>query len=133
MKRTLILIAAICAAVLVTPAASAKAGEVDKLAASTCADERKALGRKAFTKKYGERRTMHSCIRRSRVKVRNAQRQAERNCGYELMEVGLEVFIEDYGSDDTGTDAMANCIADWLDYLLEPPGLEEEEEEELEV
>ncbi len=120
MKRALILISVTCLAVLATSAPAPAATSVDKMAAATCAKERKAIGRKAFTKKYGERRSVQSCIRRSRVKVRAAQQQAEQECADELAESGLEQFAEDYGSDETGSDAMANCVADTTEFNLEP-------------
>jgi hypothetical protein len=132
MKRTLILTSALCVALLAAtgsaqPAPSGK--PVDKLAAATCAKERKAIGRKAFTKKYGER-SMPSCIRRTRPKVRAAQRQAVQDCNDELAEYGPVEFAEDYGSDESGSDAMANCIAETVDWLLAPEDDSGEEEEE---
>jgi hypothetical protein len=131
MKRALILISVTCVAVLATSVSAQAATSVDKLAASTCAKERKAIGRKAFTKKYGERRSMQHCIRRTRARVRAAQQQAEQECADELAEEGFSQFAEDYGSDETGSDAMANCIADVTAFNLDPTvdsGDEEEEE-----
>jgi hypothetical protein len=122
MKRTPILILVISAALLVLPAgAPAKTSPVDKQAAQACAQEKKSIGRKAFTKKYGEApRGMQNCIRRTRGKVRAAQREAEQACQAELAALGLEQFIEDYGSDETGWDAMANCVAEQADGILVP-------------
>jgi hypothetical protein len=132
--RKVALISCICASLLAFPAtAPAKGGPVDKLAASTCAKERKAIGRKAFSKKYGERRSMQTCIRRTRGKVRGAQRQAAQDCAEELAELGPAEFAEDYGSDETGTDAMANCIAETIEWLLEPEDDSGDEGEEEEV
>jgi hypothetical protein len=130
MKRALILISVTCVALLATSASAPAAASVDRLAASTCAKERKANGRKAFTKKYGERRSMQTCIRRSRAKVGSAQRQAEQECADELAEVGFAEFAEDYGSDETGSDAMANCIADTIDFILDPSDDADEADEE---
>jgi transposase len=131
MKRALILISVTCVAVLATSVSAQAATSVDKAAAATCAKERKAIGRKAFTKKYGERRSMQKCIHRTRGRVWAAQRQAEQECAEELAEVGFADFAEDYGSDETGSDAMANCIADATDFILDPgddSGDEDEEE-----
>src|SRR5687768_914417 len=131
MKRALILISVTCVALLATSAPAPAATSVDKMAAATCAKERKVIGRTAFTKKYGKRRSTQTCIRRTRVRVRSAQQQAEQECAQELAEVGLDQFAEDYGSDETGSDAMANCIADTTEFNLEPaedPGDGDEEE-----
>jgi transposase len=121
MKRALILISVTCVAVLATSVSAQAAASVDRAAAATCAKERKAIGRKAFTKKYGERRSMQNCIQRTRGRVRAAQTQAEQECAEELAEVGFADFAEDYGSDETGSDAMANCIADTTALILDPP------------
>ena len=92
MRRTLILIAALCLALLVTAAPASASISVTKTAAATCAKERKAIGRKAFTKKYGAKRTMQRCIRRTRPRVVAAQRQAEQECAEELAELGFAEF-----------------------------------------
>ena len=130
MRRTLILIAALCLALLVTAALASASISVTKTAAATCAKERKAIGRKAFTKKYGAKRTMQRCIRRTRPRVVAAQRQAEQECAEELAELGFAEFAEDYGSDETGSDAMANCIAETLDFILAPSDDSDDPDEE---
>jgi hypothetical protein len=119
--RRIALVCAFCASVLALPATAPAKGPTDKVAAATCAKERKAIGRQAFTKKYGEKRGMQSCIRRTRGRVVAAQRQAEQECAEELAELGFAEFAEDYGSDETGSDAMANCVAETLDFILSPP------------
>ena len=133
MRLTLILISALCIALLTTTGSAGASTSVSKLAAGTCAKERKAIGRKAFTKKYGEKRTMQTCIRRTRAKVTAAERQAAQECNEELAALGFAEFAEDYGSDETGSDAMANCIAETVDFILDPgvdSGDDSDEEDE---
>lgn len=132
MRRTLIPITALCLALLAqTGSAPASATtSVTKQAAATCAKERKETGRKAFARKYGERRGMQTCIRRTRPKVLAAQRQAEQECQQELAELGIAEFAEDYGSDESGSDAMANCVAETADFILDPSVDEDETDEE---
>jgi hypothetical protein len=135
-RRSLILIPALCIALLAALAAAPAAPgakSVDKQAQSTCAQERKAIGRKAFVKRYGEGpRGMQACVRRTRAKVRAAQRAAEQSCQAELAALGLTQFIEDYGTDDSGWDAMSNCVAETADGILVPgdDSVDEELEEE---
>jgi transposase len=130
MKRALILISVTCVAMLATSVSAQAATSVDQMAAATCAKQRKAIGGKAFTKKYGKRRSMQNCIRRTRARVRAAQSQAEQECAQELAEVGFADFAEDYGSDETGSDAMANCIADETAFILDPPDDSDDPDEE---
>jgi hypothetical protein len=136
MKRTAVLISILSAALLLTPgaAAPAAASSVDTLAAQTCSQEKKSIGRKAFTKRYGKgRKGMRSCIRRTRGDVRAAQHEAAAECAAELTEWGPEVFADVYGTDATGSDAMANCIEEAVDWSLDlddGSGDDEGEEEE---
>lgn len=101
------------------PARQALPG-AEKLAASTCAQERKATGQRAFTRKYRERDAMRSCARKVRRKVRVAIREANRLCREELAELGSAEFAEVWGTDESGSDAIAECVAYTLDSLLQP-------------
>jgi hypothetical protein len=108
---------------LVLPAsAAAKAGgkSVDRLAAQACAKERQRLGKPAFRKKYGERATARACIRRTRNRVKAALRNASAECLAELAEIGPAEFAEDYGSDESGSDAFAECVDDTVALNFEP-------------
>jgi hypothetical protein len=110
-------------ALLAMPSAGAAKGagkSSDKLAVGTCAKERKQIGREAFTKKYGERRAMRACVRRSRGKVKAAVTQATTACEQELAVLGWLEFVHLYGSDETGADAFAECVADEVDAILDP-------------
>jgi hypothetical protein len=69
------------------------------------------MGRAAFAKKYGAENPMRSCVRRNRARVRAALRSANEACQEELAELGPDEFAEEWGSDDTGFDAMAECVA----------------------
>jgi transposase len=134
MPKARYLVAALAVALLlVLPAsAAAKAGgkPVDRLAAQACAKERKQLGKSAFLKKYGERATARACVRRTRNRVKAALRDASDQCLAELAEIGPEEFAEDYGSDETSSDAYTECVDDTAELLLEPDDEEEYEDEE---
>jgi hypothetical protein len=110
-------------ALLALPSAGAAKGagkSADKLAAGTCIKERKQIGRTAFAKRYGERRAMRACIRRSRGKVKAAVTQATTACEQELAVLGWLEFVHLYGSDEIGADAFAECVADEVDEVLDP-------------
>jgi hypothetical protein len=110
-------------ALLMIPSAGAAKGvgkSSDTLAAAACAKERKQIGRAAFTKEYGERRAMRVCVRRSRGKVKAAVTQATTACEQELAVLGWLEFVYLYGSDETGADAFAECVADEVDEALDP-------------
>jgi transposase len=122
---------------LVLPASSAaKAGgkTVDRLAAQACAKERKQIGKSAFLKKYGERAPARACLRRSRSKVKAALRDASSECLAELAEIGPAEFAEDYGTDETGSDAFEECVELTASASLDPDEeyeeYEDDEEEE---
>jgi hypothetical protein len=113
------------AAVLVLPSGAAAkqgggGGSVDQLAAAQCAQERQDIGRNAFHKKYGDRQSMRSCVRRTRGRVRAAVNQANQDCQAELTQDGVASFIEDYGTDPTRSDAFEECVAEGADDLLNP-------------
>ncbi|MGH2956385.1 MAG: hypothetical protein ACRDL6_05250 [Solirubrobacterales bacterium] len=109
------------------PAKQAAAG-VDKLAARSCAKERKESGRRAFERKYGEADAMRACAKRARRKVRAATREADRLCQEELAALGPEEFAEEWGAEESGSDAIAECVAYTLDSLLQPESEEDERE-----
>jgi hypothetical protein len=113
------------ALLLVLPASTAaKAGgkPVDRFAAQACAKERQQIGKTAFRKKYGERATTRACVRRTRSRVKAALRDASAECLAELAEIGPAEFAEDYGSDESGSDAFAECVGDTAALNLEPDG-----------
>jgi hypothetical protein len=128
------LIVAFAAVLLLALPASApaKAGgkSVDRLAAQACAKERKQIGRSAFLKKYGERASTRTCVRRARTRVKAALRDASDECLAELAEIGPAEFAEDYGSDESGSDAFAECVAGTAELLLEPEDEEDYEDNE---
>jgi hypothetical protein len=136
MPRTRHLVVALAAIlVMVLPAsAAAKAGgkPIDRRAAQACAKERKQIGRSAFLKKYGNRQPARACVRRTRNRVRAALHAAESECLAELAEIGPTEFAEDYGSDETGSDALEQCINETLGLYLDPDDGDEEEDEEAE-
>ena len=112
--------------------AAAKAGgkPVDRLAAQACANERQEIGKAAFRKKYGERATMRACVRRTRNRARAALRDASDQCLAELAEIGAEEFAEEYGTDETGSDAFEQCVDGTAELILEPEDEDSGEDEE---
>jgi transposase len=133
MPKARYLVATLAAALLLVLPASAvaKAGgkSVDRLAAQACAKERKQIGRSAFLKKYGERATARACVRRTRNRVKAAFRDASNECLAELAEIGPAEFAEDYGTDETGSDAFAECVDDTATLNLEPDNEDDYEDD----
>jgi hypothetical protein len=120
-RHLLVALAAVLALVLPASAAAKAGGKpVDRLAAQACAKERQQIGKAAFRKKYGERATARACVRRTRKRVKAALRDATAECLAELAEIGPAEFAEDYGSDESGSDAFAECVDDTAALDLEP-------------
>jgi hypothetical protein len=119
--KLLVALAAILMLALPASAAAKVGGKpVDRLAAQACANERGEKGKAAFRKKYGERATMRACVRRTRHRARAALRNATDQCLAELAEIGPEEFADEYGTDETGSDAFQQCV-DWTaEWILEP-------------
>ena len=119
-----IFVAAITAGLLLLPAGAAagQGGQVSSLAAQQCAQERATIGKKAFRKKYGAKRTMKSCVKHTRSQVVAALPSANSDCQAELAEIGTDEFIFDYGEDETSSlaDAMSECVAEDVDGILNP-------------
>jgi hypothetical protein len=112
------------AALLALPAgaAASQGGQVNSLTAQQCNQEKADLGKKAFRKRYGAKHTMRACIKRTRPQVAAALDTANADCQNELAQSGLTQFIDDYGEDATDTldNAMAECIAEDADEILNP-------------
>jgi hypothetical protein len=112
------------AALIALPAGAAakQGGQVEGLAAQQCNQERAAIGRKAFHKKYGAKHSQRSCAKRTRSGVIAAIATANQDCQDELAQSGTMQFIDDYGVDATDTvdSAMAECVAEDVDQILNP-------------
>ena len=112
------------AALLALPAGSAASlgGQVSSLTAQQCSQERAAIGKKAFRKRYGARRTMRACAKKTKAPVAAALGTANSDCQDELAENGVADFIDEYGDDVTDAldDAMAECVAEDVDEILNP-------------
>ena len=122
-KASCLIVALAATLLLVLPSAgAAKPGgkSVDRMAAQACAQERKQIGKSAFRKKYGERATSRACVRRTRNRVKAALRGASDECLTELAIVGAAEFAEDYGSDESGSDAFEQCVDETAEFLLDP-------------
>jgi hypothetical protein len=112
------------AALIALPAGAAakQGGQVESLAALQCNQERADIGKRAFRRKYGDKRTMRSCAKRTRPQVTAAMGIAAGDCQDELDESGNAEFIDDYGDDPTDSidSAMDECVAEDVDMLLNP-------------
>lgn len=114
----------LAAAVLALPASApaGQGGQVSSLAAQQCAQERAEIGKKAFHKRYGQKRTMRACARRYRGRVAAALATATQDCQAELSEIGDADFIDEYGDEPTDSVeyAMSECVAEDVDEILNP-------------
>jgi hypothetical protein len=112
------------AALLLLPvsAAAGQTGPVNGLSAQYCGQERATLGKKAFKKRYGAKRTMRTCVKRNRKFVVSAIRVANEDCQDELAMIGSLDFIDEYGEDPTDSvdNAMTECVAEEIDLILSP-------------
>ena len=122
------------AALLALPAgaAASQGGQVNSLTAQQCAQEKAEIGKKAFRKRYGAKHTMRNCAKRTKPEVAAALNTAGSDCQAELNQSGLAEFIDDYGEDVTDTldNAMAECIAEATDQILNPDDYVDDEEDE---
>jgi hypothetical protein len=121
------------AALLALPAgaAASQGGQVNGLAAQQCAKERAEIGKKAFRKRYGAKHTMRNCTKRTKPQVQSALGTASGDCQDELTQNGAAEFIDDYGEDagDSLENAMAECIAEDVEEILNPDDYVDDEEE----
>jgi hypothetical protein len=112
------------AALLALPAgaAASQGGQVTSLTAQQCAQEKAEIGKRAFHKRYGARHAMRACARRTKGQVAADLGTASSDCQDELAQNGAAAFIDDYGADvtDTVDNAMAECIAEDADQILNP-------------
>jgi len=122
------------AALLALPAgaAASQGGQVASLSAQQCNQERAAIGKKAFRKRYGAKHTMRACVRRTRPQVVAAVGTADSDCQQELAQSGVAEFIDDYGEDATDTldNAMAECLDEDIDETLNPEDYEDDGEDD---
>jgi hypothetical protein len=112
------------AALVAAPASAAagQGGQVSSRAAQQCAQERAEIGKKAFHKRYGQKRTMRACAKRHRGEVVAALNSAAEDCQAELNDVGAAEFIDEYGDEPTDSVdyAMSECVAEEVDEILNP-------------
>jgi hypothetical protein len=103
-------------------AAAASGGQVAGLTAQQCSQERAAIGKKAFRKRYGARHTMRNCTKRTRPQVVAAIGTASSQCEDELNQDGAMDFLDTYGDDPTDSIdyAVSECVAETVDQILNP-------------
>ena len=107
---------------LPTGAAAVSGGQVAGLTAQQCSQERAAIGKRAFRKRYGARHTMRACAKRTRAQVVAAMGVASSECHDDLAEGGVPDFIDEYGDDPTDSvdSAVSECVAEIVDEILNP-------------
>jgi hypothetical protein len=125
----------LAAALLALPASAAagQGGQVATLAGHQCAHERADLGKRVFRKRYGQKHPMRACARRHRARVSAAVGSASQDCQADLADFGETDFIDLYGDEPTDSldYAMAECVAEGVDEILNPDDdLEEDTDEE---
>ena len=112
----------LAAALLALPAGATagQGGQVSSLATQQCVQERAAIGKKAFHKKYGAKHSMKVCAKHTRTQVVTAVRTANDDCQAELNEIGAANFIDEYGDEPTDSVdyAMSECVAESVDEIL---------------
>lgn len=112
MKKTLILVAACCAAMSVAVAgASAESTSTDpvKVAKALCVDQKNA-DKAAFAATYGERNAMRNCKRAARGTAEQAVANASQECRAE-QETDPAAFQATYGSNGNGKNAFGKCVS----------------------
>jgi hypothetical protein len=113
-------------------AGAKQGGAVNSLTAQQCAQERADIGRKAFRKRYGAKHAMRACAKRNRAQVASAVGTATQDCQAELSDLGVADFVDEYGDEPTDSVdyAMAECIAEDVDEILNPEDYVDDEEED---
>ena len=99
----------IVAVALFAPAlAAAKPGHgvAVRAAVKACVQERKE-GREAFVNKYGHP-AQRNCVRQTLPEARNAAQE----CRAERAEDGVDVFRENWGTNENGANAFGKCVSD---------------------
>jgi hypothetical protein len=115
-------------------AAAGQGGQVSSLTAQQCGQERADIGKKAFRKRYGQKRTMRACAKRHRGQVATALSTAAQDCQAELSELGVADFIDEHGDEPTDSVdyAMAECVAEDVDETLNPEDYVDDDEDDTE-
>lgn len=91
-------------------AAGPNGKQIGKLAAKSCAKERKALGSKGFKALYGKR-AMPNCIGVTKPEVREAIRNGSQECRAERAELGVDAFRDKYGNNKNKRNAFGKCVS----------------------
>jgi hypothetical protein len=125
-------ILAVAALALPASAAAGQGGQVSSLTAQQCAQERADIGKKAFRKRYGQKRTMRACTKLHRGQVAEALGTATQECQDELSDVGATDFIDEWGDEPTDSVdyAMSECVAESVDEILNPDDYVDDETDE---
>jgi hypothetical protein len=88
---------AVLAVAVTTGGAGAEGHHFGKLAAKSCAKERKALGRSLFAQTWGKP-AMPNCIGVTKPEAREATNSAQKDCRAERDELGVDAFRDKYGT-----------------------------------
>ena len=88
-----------------------------QVATAACKAQKSKLGSKGFKKRYGAH-PMKACVRKQLPPARRAIADSKSECDDEIATDGLADFIETW-SDDDGTGAYENCVADGVLGIFE--------------
>ncbi len=91
-------------------AAGSNGHQYGKLAAKSCAKERKSLGRSLFAQTWGKP-AVPNCIAVTKGKARQATRSAQADCRSERSDMGVDAFRDKYGSNDNKQNAFGKCVS----------------------
>lgn len=128
-------IAVVALIALPASATAGQGGQVSSLAAQQCAQERATIGKKAFQKRYGAKKTMRTCVKRARPQVAAAVGTAAADCQDELAQIGSVDFIDEYGDDPTDSldNSMDECVGEGVDAILNPDEVGDDTTDEVSV
>ncbi len=102
------------------PSASASASSlVITLATDACAAEKSEIGKRVFRKRYGAKRAMRACVRKTREEARRAVHEATAECLWELEEFGPHEFYLEWGT-------FPACVEDYAAWIMDGGSFEED-------
>lgn len=94
---------------------------VESLSKDACAAEKADIGKKAFKKRYGAKKSMKACLKKARPLARQAISEATDECVWELNEYGEEEFYYEW-------DSFSACVEDYAAWIMDGGGFEEDED-----
>src|SRR4051794_27059220 len=128
LKRSIgiVVVAAAGACALAMPAGAKQdggnRGQAVRVAAATCKQERKDLGRQKFGEEDGKH-AMKTCISEAPAEAKTAAQE----CRAERGEMGLDKFREEYGTNHNGRNAFGKCVSEHVNGDDEEPACDSQQ------